>query len=118
MQVIYLFPHIKLKISFLKETKHKEMRENVLSRLYEKIKLNSISLADFFRKKDIYEKSHFSMEEFNEILKEQEINIVSNDLKIFMDQIDQKNNKITINQLLFYCDQFLREDLKEVKNII
>lgn len=91
------------------------MRENVLQRLYEKIKLNSISLADFFRKKDIYEKSHFSMEEFNEILKEQEINIVSNDLKIFMDQIDQKNNKITINQLLFYCDQFLREDLKEVK---
>ena len=90
------------------------MREKVLYQLYQQIKLNSFSLEDFFKKYDQEKKAYFFLEEFNFILKEFQLNLDPQDLSLLGQQMDQNSKKISINQLIFYLEEYLKEDIREV----
>lgn len=76
--------------------------------------MNSFSIKEFFEHYDKDKKAYFSLEEFNIILKEFQLNLDPQNLLTLSQNFDQNSKKISINQLIFFSEQFIKEDLKEV----
>lgn len=79
--------------------------------------MNSFSIKEFFEKYDKEKKAYFSLEEFNFILKEFQLNLDPQSLLTLSQNIDQNSKKISINQLIFFSEQFIKEDIREVNKI-
>lgn len=96
----------------------KNLRDQILSDLYLKAKLEARSLAEFLSAQDPQQKGYFLLAEFNEILKKFGLQLENKDLERFAEQVNVSsptgNRKLTINQLLFFFEGLINEDLREV----
>ena len=118
---IYIYIFIICILLYIKERTQNNLRDKLLYELYQHIKLESISIVDFFQEYDRERKGFFSLEQFHEILKKYDLGLDKQSLVTLGEQFTYNNmtasvgsRKISLNQLIFYFEKFIDEDLKEV----
>lgn len=110
--------NLKQKIILTKEIKNdSNFNEIIFIKLYESIKKTNEPVENLLKKYDSDNKMYFTDLEFEKILKDLNIEIDNNIWDKFKSDFLMKNssyNRITISQLVFYLEKYVKEDLKKV----